>query len=580
MDVTMPDGMVIQGVPEGITKSQLMAKYQKFSAPDIKDTSYATDPIRSAYQGTMENVARPINNAVNSVTAPVMGAIASSEAPAAQGIANAIDSTGVGQWVGDKLLGAKDAVGGVIDDVKDLESYNPDLQKDLSAFGQNVQLAGNLPMAISAGQAAGNAGKAIAENRAASIGALPKYEGAVPSEAVKNASQNAYKYSENVGGVLHPDNFTNPILDIIDSAKAKPIAGKVLTSEQRALNSALDEYSPLRDSPLTLDDFQNLDKSLTAKESSAMDRFKPTNNSRIIGQVQDKIRDRLQNLTQGDVIGGKEGFDALTQHAIPLWSTQTKMGDLEAIINRANSMDNPTTAMRTGFRNLANSPRINTYPPEVQDLIRKASNNPSDILGVLGSRLNPIVSDTMTGKAANMVASKAFRGIRNKMQQAKADKILSTMTDPVRDSVARFSTLPESPYPLKPEIPVAPANPYINPKAGVLNDYLPNAEIKPDILVPETNPYFNLGAKTLGKYAPNAEIKAIEEDKVTNPYFNPESTPLPRLSKSEQVTQFLKNLEGKEPELPEPQGTSSTYYSKGGSVKRKNLAAEFLARAS
>lgn len=336
----------------------------------------------------------------------------------------------------------------------------------------------------------------------------------IPASSVKNASQNAYTYSNNVGGVLHPDNFTNNILDIMDNAKAKPIAGTVLTSEQKALNAALDEYSPLRDKPLTLEDFENLDKSLTAKESSAMDGFNPTNNSRIIGQVQDAIRARLQALKPEDVIGGKEGFDALTQHAIPLWSTQAKMSDLEQLINKANGTANPTQSMKNALNNLINSPKFNSYPAAAQDAIRQAAKRggADDLMSIIGSRLNPIANSTLTGKAVNMVTSGVMRNVRNSMQNAKADKIMSAMTESVRGSVEKFSTVPELPagY-IKPEAPVPQANPYINENAGQLTKFPSNQSIKglePEAPVPQgtASDYFIPEGHAEGGIIKNREI--------------------------------------------------------------------------
>lgn len=137
------------------------------SAPE-----YSTDPARAAYQGVMNNVAKPLNTAVNSVVAPVMGAVASAGASPAQGAANAIDSTGAGQWIGDKLLETKNAVsnigGRMSSNLEDLESYNPDIKPDLAALGENAQLAGNLAAIKGAGKAITSATQPAADSFAAS----------------------------------------------------------------------------------------------------------------------------------------------------------------------------------------------------------------------------------------------------------------------------------------------------------------------------------------------------------------------------------------------------------------------------
>lgn len=406
--------------------------------------------------------------------------------------------------------------------------------------------------------------------------------------AIKKASQNAYQYANDTGGILAPETFTNDIVNTIESAKARLIAGKVLTSEQKALNDSLDEYLPLRDSPLTLSDYENLDKSLGAKESAAMNGFKPTSNSRAIGQVQDAIRERLQALKPQDVIGGKEGFDALSQHAVPLWATQAKMADLEAIINRANMMDNPTTAMRTGFRNLSlNEAKMNSYPPEVQTLIRKAaaSGDTSDLLGILGSRLNPIMNTTMAGKATNLITSKIFRNIRNSMQNAQADKIMSALTEPVRDSVERFTPAETSPSSSVPRqltyqpsvmsVPTEgasgtiPMNPYIREtlgqSPGTTSERFPSASIeKQDVFTPQQ------AAETMApKTSPNMYSGITAKIDAMRPEFRAQR--LASLNKKAASNAGLTTSE-----MAEMEALKDKKFSKGGSV-RKNLTAEFLA---
>ena len=157
------------------------------TAPDLSNTNtqglkeglaklpYKTDPIRSAYQSTMNTVAKPINSAINNVISPVMGAAASAEEKPAQSVANAVNSTDAGQWVGDKLLGAKDYVGDIGANIKDLESYNPDLQKDLDALNQNAELAGNMagikPLSKLTGNVVGKIGDVIGDSGQASADA-------------------------------------------------------------------------------------------------------------------------------------------------------------------------------------------------------------------------------------------------------------------------------------------------------------------------------------------------------------------------------------------------------------------------
>ncbi len=580
-------GQGIIEFPDGMSDNDIAAAiHSNFGS--VQKPTYTTDPVRSTYQGIMENVAAPINNAVNSVTAPIMGAIASAEAPAAQGVANAIDSTSIGQWVGDKMLGAKQGVQGVVDEVNDLATYNPDLQRDLSAFGQNVQLTGNLPLAIKAGQVAIKAGQAIEPSlskmpgmlgNTASGSQVVKPLAALQRPAIKSASQNAYDYSEAVNGVLSPEGFVNNVGDLVQAKKLSKIPG-VSDDAIGDINATLDQITPAPGHAWTLKDYQNFDKMLTAKKYDAMNGYMPTNKSRILDEVQDEVRDRLRNIKEGDVIGGKEGFDALTNDAIPLWDVQSKLDDLETMIGKANASLNPDTAMKTAFKNLYYSKRINAYPDEVKKLIKKGSEtgDVSDILGFMGSRLNPIVSNTATGKALSAVTSKVVRNMKNSAQNAKADRIMRALTEPVRGSVERFS----SPMAVGKADLIAPnlSDEIVNNAARLGIDIRNKSEgmIREEISKNLSGgQYFNPNAKPLGKYLPNNALdNAMEEVEPINPYINPNAKVLGKYLPNNSIRNALEEAE---PVKPEPQGTSSMYYSKGGSVKRKNLTAEFLARA-
>lgn len=200
----------IEAVPEGRDLSAEL--FGNETASDGRDLSkelfgdepaYSTDTGRASYQGAMNTVAKPINSAVNAVVSPVMNAVASAESKPAQTVADAMGSMnvgpmgGMGNWIGDKLLAAKNAVSGVADDVKDLESYNPDLEKDLSAFGENAQLAGNIAQIQGARKSISAvtqpAADSFAASRAAQIAARPAPYDAIAAHSAISDSYGAAK---------------------------------------------------------------------------------------------------------------------------------------------------------------------------------------------------------------------------------------------------------------------------------------------------------------------------------------------------------------------------------------------------
>lgn len=157
--------------PSNLSDADLDAQIAKLQGgkPQSLIEALQNPSTRGIYRATMNTVAKPINNAINSVISPAIGAVASIEEKPAQGIANSINSTDAGQWIGDKLLGAKNAVSDVGANIKDLESYSPggDLTKDLSALDENAQLAGNIavlkPVSELVGTALSKTGSALSD---------------------------------------------------------------------------------------------------------------------------------------------------------------------------------------------------------------------------------------------------------------------------------------------------------------------------------------------------------------------------------------------------------------------------------
>ena len=193
----MPDGTVIAGVPDGVTRSQLMARYSQISSGD----SSTTDPVSAAYEGTINAVAKPINSAVSNVTGAIIPSAVSSipfgpqildagkkaasniAQEGAEGTANALDTTESGKEIGDYLL-----------DTKKYMEANPDAQKRLDALTENAKLAANMAVLKPAGDIAAGIGENAAK-------ALERPDGNFPSTALP-PSQNLQDLSTNAHAAL------------------------------------------------------------------------------------------------------------------------------------------------------------------------------------------------------------------------------------------------------------------------------------------------------------------------------------------------------------------------------------------
>lgn len=340
---------------------------------------------------------------------------------------------------------------------------NPNAARTLESVGDVANIAalrpGIEPAAGAVNNTVGKMGDLIADAPSAA-NKIP-----ISADTVKTAARNAYDHVEKSGTGFQPS-LADKAIDILDKAKQQPIAGKVLTSESADINKALGEYGDLKNTPLSITDFQALDSSLGDKAAQAYVSGN-ANKGRIISQAQDEIRSLVKpgNLQPQDLTGTREGIDALTQHAIPLWSTQAKMADIEKIVTRANMMDNPSTGIKTGFRNLAlNKNRMASYPPDVQKLIVKAATTgrADDILGIIGSRLNGIIGGVVGGIPGSIVtnaSSMAARGLRTAAKVNQAQKVSDALVENVRPSIEKYlKPVPALALP-PPTIPVASAYP-------------------------------------------------------------------------------------------------------------------------
>jgi hypothetical protein len=240
-----------------------------------------------------------------------------------------------------------------------------------------------------------------------------------------------YQEAADKGGKLNA-NFSNKLVDDIETQLLpKPIAGKVLTSEDQTLARELSEYIPLRGENLSLADLQRIDQSLTSKIDKYVvpETGKMDNTGRILTQLQGKIRQAMQKPDKSMIVGGQEGFDAYFR-AMNEWKKSYKLNDIENILNRAEMMENPMTGLRTGFRNLyLKNKGSGSYSKEEMDAIQKMAkrSNIGDLLKTFGSRLIPIgsaVTAGPVGAVAGYGASTAMRTAGENLAFKRAENLV------------------------------------------------------------------------------------------------------------------------------------------------------------
>lgn len=136
--------------------------------------------------------------------------------------------------------------------------------------------------------------------------------------------------------------------------------------------------------------------------------------------------------------------DALSsfQNGLDLWAKSARANDIERIMERADMMEQPATALRSGFRTLASNPkRMNQYSQDDQILIRNAADisMPVEVLRGLGSRLISTVAagtGNIGGSLAAQGGSAISRNLATQMQMNRGQAIL--------DNIARPNSLMQS----------------------------------------------------------------------------------------------------------------------------------------
>jgi len=235
------------------------------------------------------------------------------------------------------------------------------------------------------------------------------------SQDFKDLASASYKAADEAGGVLTPD-VTNGFI-----AKAKEVlpqteAGKLVAGSSE-VSDLVGRIGGLSDQTLSLKAAQEIDEHLGDIGYSLTDaRGNLTKQGINVLKLQSALRDSISAATEADVIGGRAGFDALKQ-ARGYWSKAMQLGDLERIATRAESMDNPLLAVRTGLRQIINNPkRMRQFAPDVQAAIREAAKSgfAGDMLRIASSKLLPIgaaavghIPGAVLGEAANLAGKGA-----------------------------------------------------------------------------------------------------------------------------------------------------------------------------
>lgn len=247
----------------------------------------------------------------------------------------------------------------------------------------------------------------------------------VTSDDISFLASGAYKRADDLGGTLKP-NFTNKFVNEIQTLTPQTEIGKLIGGDS-PFTKAVEKISLLKNKPITLQAAQEFDELIGDAIDGFMDAGRLTKDGKKMLEIQSRFRDAIANATPTMITGGRGGFEALKEGR-KLWAASRKLADVERIIQRAELIDNPATAIKTGFRTLLSNPkRARGFTTKERALMRKAAKTGvvSDLARVtLGSRLIPIFTAAsgggLGGTAAATAGSIATRGITNRAAAGRA----------------------------------------------------------------------------------------------------------------------------------------------------------------
>lgn len=270
------------------------------------------------------------------------------------------------------------------------------------AGGKGIQKAGNSSFAKDT-----TSGKPVKEK--------------VTSSDVKQASQAAYEKAGMQGAKLKAGAL-DEFIDDVDKLKFKSPKAAELTGDGE-LTRVQQVIGKWKGQELSFDDIDDIDKALTKLIDKQVVNGQMTPDGRDLYKVQSRFRQAIENVPGNEALKEARG----------LWSAKSKMTDLERIVERATNMQNPSTGIQTGARQLmADKTRFNRYSPQEQKMIAKAAKTGmvTDLLRQGGSRLVAI-GNAVTGgplQAAGAAAGSTLsREGANALQMNRINKVAASV---------------------------------------------------------------------------------------------------------------------------------------------------------
>jgi hypothetical protein len=208
----------------------------------------------------------------------------------------------------------------------------------------------------------------------------------------KALAKSFYDTADASNGTVQPS-LINRVIDDQLSTTLKPTPATEGLKTSTAVDDVTNWLQSRRDKPLSVSDVDAIDKKLGdyVNADYAANRGLSSDGQKVL-TVQRALRDAIDNAQPGDIGGGQEGFDALS-NARRAWSQARKMEDIENIQKRADATSNPEASYKNQINALLNNAK------------RSRGYDPDEIAALEKARDRGMISTVMHDLGNHMVAS-------------------------------------------------------------------------------------------------------------------------------------------------------------------------------
>lgn len=409
MDVRLPNGTVVRGVPDGTSKEAVMQKAIAAGLAKPEDFPQQPEPTREQYRNSMREKVLGFGEAALSmgssvVAEPVAGlrGLAAEAVPGGQTGAEAVESTREAMRyeprteTGQQYMGnVAETLAPVAETIRDVEeglggyvlekTGSPALATAAHTFPTVVLEALGLATArggISATRRASNRSTRRAVDKAVR-------ESAPDTEALRASADALYREIDELGGVVKPNAARRFTTELVRELEKKGVDSQATPAAHRAMTRLMEEVGSIDDGmPLTLGKLETVRE--VAK--SAASKLDNPHEASLGSTIRSRIDDFLDN-------AGPQVIDAPDAAAIgprykaarALWG-QMRRGEVleEAFYKASNQATGFENGLRAQLRSIINNKKTRKmFSPDELDLMKKvvdgsATTNTLKRLGKLG----------------------------------------------------------------------------------------------------------------------------------------------------------------------------------------------------